>query len=110
MKMTMEFNEELQIMVLKAEKITIQVTKLEKSYDNYIVITSTGIRKSVSSTWDFEHYTPNATDIEKYLFKVAYEYYEVLAARFAAVEYARSAEINSENESELPDTGTELPF
>jgi hypothetical protein len=79
MKMTFEFNEELQTITLKYDKFMMQVTETEDSWNRFFVITSGGLRKPFYSDYNFNEEREYHT--ERWLFKVAYEYFEMKRTR-----------------------------
>lgn len=82
MKLTFDFNEVMNTAVAHAAGFTVQVTETDQTWEKFMVVTSSGIRGTFASTYGFEnHNKPEPTDTEIWLFKVAYEFFEMKRTR-----------------------------
>lgn len=80
MQLTMEFNDQFGMVCIAAEGVEMRIIETEENWNRYFVASSTGLRKSFSGSWDFEN-SSGGSDIEIYLFKVAYDFLELKRTR-----------------------------
>jgi hypothetical protein len=95
MKMTLEYNDQMNMVCVEAEGIEVRVIDTESQWDRYFIVSSNGIRKSFGNPWSFED-DKEATDTEKWLFKCAYGFFAMKHARLEK----QKAE-NEQNEVEI---------
>lgn len=75
MKMTLEYSDIYQMIVAKAGEITVHVIPGAGFSGNYAVRSSTGLQANVYTPWELNEMP--ATPVEKWLFKCAYEFWEI---------------------------------
>jgi hypothetical protein len=101
------YNEELHTVVMETKDMKMNVTETEHSWDKYMVVTNTGIRKVINGSWDFDNQIQDR--LTCYLFKMAQGYFELLNALKSDEEAALVSENDEYTSTEIiPEKEPEL--
>lgn len=79
MKMTFEFNEQMNQATMKSGETTVQVTETEDNWDRFFVVSNHGIRINTHDVWNLKQKCNHYPTL--WMFKCAYEFFETERTR-----------------------------